>query len=109
MGRAWHGRAVARGRVASGRAESCKCTVLRVEKIVPLARERSHVILVRHIPAEFTRMGRPQKRGPASPTAVLGRGDHSEVPDFPEMFREYFFFSVVLALTPTSAGNRRPL
>ena len=49
MGRAWHGRAVTRGRVASGRAESCKCTVLRVGRIVPLARERSHVILVRHI------------------------------------------------------------
>ena len=29
-GRAWHGRAVARGEVASGRAESCKCAVLRV-------------------------------------------------------------------------------
>ena len=35
--------------MASGRAESCKCTVLRVGRIAPLARERSHVILVRHI------------------------------------------------------------
>ena len=41
---------VARGRVASGRAESCKCTVLRIGRISPLARERSHVILARHIP-----------------------------------------------------------
>ena len=49
MGRVWHGRGVARGRVASGRAESCKCTVLRVGRIVKLARERSHVQLVRHI------------------------------------------------------------
>ena len=49
MGRAWHGRAVARGRVASGRAESCKSTVLRVWRIVPFARERSHAILVRNI------------------------------------------------------------
>ena len=49
MGRAWHGRAVARGRVASDRAESCKCTVLRAERIAPLARERSHGILFKHI------------------------------------------------------------
>ena len=49
MGRAKHGRAVARGRVASGRAESCKYTALRVGRIAPLARERSHVILVGHI------------------------------------------------------------
>ena len=48
VGRAWHGRAVARGRVASGRAESGKCTILRVGRIAPLARERSHVILVKH-------------------------------------------------------------
>ena len=45
----WRGRAVARGRVTSGRAESCKCTDLRAGRIAPLARERSHVILVRHI------------------------------------------------------------
>ena len=44
MGRAWHGRAVARGRVASGRADICKFTVLRVGRIAPLARERSHNI-----------------------------------------------------------------
>ena len=50
MGRAWHGRAVARVRVASGRAGSCKCTVLIVGRIASLARERSHVILVRRIP-----------------------------------------------------------
>ena len=49
MGRAWHGRAVARGRGASGRAESCKCTVLRVGRIAPIAREHSYVIIVRHI------------------------------------------------------------
>ena len=49
VGRAWHGRAIARGRVASCRAESCKCTVLRVGRIAPLARERSHVILVGHM------------------------------------------------------------
>ena len=41
--RSW--RAVARGRVASGRADSCRCTVLRVGRIAPLARERSHKIL----------------------------------------------------------------
>ena len=35
--------------MASSRAESCKCTVLRVGRIAPLARERSHVILVRYI------------------------------------------------------------
>ena len=29
MGRAWHGRAVARGRMACGRAESCKCTAFK--------------------------------------------------------------------------------
>ena len=35
--------------MASGQAESCKCTVLRVGRIAPLARERSQVILVRHM------------------------------------------------------------
>ena len=49
MGRAWHGRAVARGRVVIGRAEICECTVLIVGRIAPLERERSHVILVKHI------------------------------------------------------------
>ena len=53
MGRAWYGRAVARGRVASGREESCKCTVLRVGRIAPLARERSHVVVVRNIAVVF--------------------------------------------------------
>ena len=38
-------------------------------------------------PAEFMRMGHAQKQGPGSPTAVLGRGDHSEVPAF---FPKYF-------------------
>ena len=33
--------------MASGRAESCRSTVVRVGRIAPLARERSHVILVR--------------------------------------------------------------
>ena len=49
MGQAWHGRAVAKGRVARGRAESCKRIALRVGRMIPLARERSHVILVRRI------------------------------------------------------------
>ena len=38
--------------MSKGRAQLkgvVKCTVLRVGRIVPLARERSHVILVRHI------------------------------------------------------------
>ena len=49
VGRAWYGCAVARDtRVASGRAESCKCSVWRVGPIAPLARERSHVILFGH-------------------------------------------------------------
>ena len=48
-GEAWHGRAVARGRVASGRAESCNFTDLRVRSIGPLHAQRSHVILVTHI------------------------------------------------------------
>ena len=47
MGRAWHGRAVSRGRVASGGAGSCKHTVLRVGRIAPLARERSHEMQIR--------------------------------------------------------------
>ena len=49
VGRAWHGRAVAKGPVPRGSAESCKCTVSRVGRVVPRARERSRVILVRHI------------------------------------------------------------
>ena len=49
VGRAWHGRAVTRGRMASGRVESCKGTILKVGRIAPFARKRSHVILVRHI------------------------------------------------------------
>ena len=49
MGRARHGRAVARGRVASGRAESWTCTVLRVVRVVSLAHEQSHVIIERHM------------------------------------------------------------
>ena len=49
MARAWHGRAVARGRVASGRAESSKCTDSRVGLIGPLHAQGSHVILVIHI------------------------------------------------------------
>ena len=49
MARAWHGRAVARGRVASGRAESCKCTDLRVGSIGALHAQGSHVILVTHM------------------------------------------------------------
>ena len=49
VGRAWHGRAVARGRVASGRAESCKCTGLRVRVISPLAPQRSEIIFLTHI------------------------------------------------------------
>ena len=40
VGRAWHRRAVARGQVASGRAESCKCTGFRVRVIQPLAPQR---------------------------------------------------------------------
>ena len=44
VGRAWHGRAVARGRVASGRAESCKCTGFRVPVFPPLAPQRSEVL-----------------------------------------------------------------
>ena len=48
MGRAWHGRAVARGRVASDRAESCKCTGFRVPVIPPLAPQRSEVIFLTH-------------------------------------------------------------
>ena len=58
VGRAWHGRAVARGRVASGRAESCKCTVFRVGLIAPISCEASHVILVTHIPRENDRQRR---------------------------------------------------
>ena len=43
--------------MAIGRAESCKCTVLRVRRIAPLARERSHVILVEHIACGTQRGG----------------------------------------------------
>ena len=46
VGWAWHGRAAARGRVASGRAESCTCTDLRVWSISPLHAQGSHVMLV---------------------------------------------------------------
>ena len=38
--------------------------------------------IVQDIPAEYV-MGQAQKRGPGSPAAMLGRGDHSEVSDFP--------------------------
>ena len=65
MGRAWHGRAVARGRVAGGRAENCKYTFFRVRRSAPLARERSHVILVRHIPEGLRRGGRTPACGSA--------------------------------------------
>ena len=47
MGRAWLGRSVARGRVASDRSESCKCTVFKVGLIVPLRCEASYVLLRR--------------------------------------------------------------
>ena len=40
----WRGRAVARGRVASGKAGSCECTDLRVGYIGPLHAQGSHVI-----------------------------------------------------------------
>ena len=43
VGRAGHGRAVARGQVASGRAGSCKCIVFRVGLNAPLRCEASHV------------------------------------------------------------------
>ena len=70
--------------------------------------ERYDGIIVQLVPAEFMRMGQAQNRGPGSPTAVLGRGDHSEVPDFfPKCLVS--IFQVVLPLTLTSAGNRRPL
>ena len=44
VGQAWHGRAVAQGRVASSRTEGCKCTGFRVPVIPPLAPQRSKVI-----------------------------------------------------------------
>ena len=49
VGQAWQGVAVARGRVASGRAESCKCTGFREPVIPPLAPQRSEVIFLTHI------------------------------------------------------------
>ena len=53
VGRAWHGCAVARGWVASGRAESCKCTGFRVPVVPPLAPQRSEVIFLTHIKSFF--------------------------------------------------------
>ena len=58
-----------------------------VGKGQPVHAELYDDIIVQDIPAEFMRMGQAQKRGPGSPTAVLGRGDHSEVPVF---FPKYF-------------------
>ena len=58
MGPAWHGRAVARGRVASGRAESYKCAaVLRAGQIALLARDHLPVILARHVYISRLSMG----------------------------------------------------
>ena len=71
--------------------------------------ERHDDVIVQDIPAEFMRIGQAQKRGPGSPTAVLGRGDHSEVSAVCPKYFVSICFQVVLALTPTRAGNRRPL
>ena len=46
------------------------------------ARERYDDIIVQGISAAYVIMGEAQKPRPGSPRAVLGRGDHSEVPEF---------------------------
>ena len=54
--------------------------------------ERYDDIIVQEISAEFMRMRQAQKRGPGSPTAVPGRGDHSDV----SAFRQKYFVSTCL-------------